>query len=59
MQCYKCEKLIYSDENECIYGTSKQCLSCQEHTAMILCPICNKRVVYNSRNSLEENEITK
>lgn len=61
MECYKCEKLIYSEENESIYGTVKQCSNpnCLENTIMTLCPFCNKRVLCKGRNSLEENQSTR
>ena len=61
IQCYKCEKLIYSEENENIYGIVKQCSnpSCQENTIITLCPLCHKRVVCKGRHSLEENQTTR
>ena len=58
MQCRKCEKLIYSEENENIYGKAKRCPNpnCREYTIMTLCPLCKKRVLYYSRDDIEENQ---
>ena len=61
MECHKCEKLIYSEENENIYGKAKRCQhpNCKEYTIMIFCLFCKKRVLYHSKNDIEENEIVK
>jgi protein neuralized len=61
MQCFRCQKLIYSNENENIYGKVKQCQnpSCGERTIMTLCPFCKKRVICRGIEDYEENQTVK
>ena len=58
MTCWKCEKLIYSEENENIYGRVKQCTNpyCKEFTIMVYCPKCNKRVIFHGERDINDNE---
>ena len=60
IRCSKCEKLIFSNENENILGMSVRCphRGCGEYTLVSHCSFCDTKAIYsNTRNNYREGDL--
>lgn len=59
ISCSKCQKLIFSKENENISGKAIKCphQGCKRYTVSIICPLCKVNTIFaEQKNSFNEND---
>lgn len=62
IRCSGCHKLIFSNENESLFGKAVKCpyQSCKTYTIIIYCPLCKVKTIYSGKktNFIEGDEIS-
>ena len=52
IRCFKCDKLVYSKENESILGKSVMCThkGCGSYSLVVNCPFCEIKTIFKGQN---------